>query len=512
MQEEEADFLEKKQNSLSAKETETILKEAEDLENYQTGLESEDDSCLPILSLDDIPKETPFFPLKKEAYHQLAVYHHECFTNGIIYADLVFDLPQVAEGDLLYLRLFSSLLTELGAGGRNYVENLKHIHKHVGGIWTSLSLNVQKENSETCYPTISISGKALEENSEALFHLMKDFIISPDLKDLGRVKELIMQAYTYLQQKLNSHAIQYALKESASGFSPWSFVSNLWHGLPYYKFLETLVTDLDNKLSLILERFEHIRKTIFHLNNPHFVLSCDAKSYENLEKNAFFGWKTFADVSSSFCPWVELAKPKQVINSAKAIAYPIAHNARSVETVTISSPKSAHLKLASYLFENLELHRLIREEGGAYNCGAKYNILTGIYQFYSSRDPNISSSYAAFNSAVKTIGDGEFTDGDLLEAKLSYLQDVDGVVPPGSRASITYFQLKVGLTKEVRQKFRDQIITATKQDIIQAVNECLLPKLLTHSVNITYANELLLKKELPLFKEKGLPPMEETLL
>ncbi len=508
MQEEELLFLKKKQENLTEHEIQVILKDAVNLEAYINAKEEEDNSCLPILHLNEIPKEVSYFPIKKETYNQLAVYHHECFTNGIIYADIVFDIPQVAEQDLFYLRLFSSLLTDLGAGGRSYIDNLKYIHEKVGGIWTSLSLNVQKDNKETCYPTISISGKALHENSEDLLKLMKDFIIHPDLKDRERIKELILQSYTYLEQKLNSHAIQYALKESASGFSPWSFVSNLWHGLPYYKFLEALTKDLDHTLDGVIERFEHLSKSLFHLNNLHFIISCDADSFANLEKNSFFALKTFADASLSFCPWVELATPKQVVNSAKAIAYPIAHNAKSIETVTMSSRFAAHLKLASYLFENLELHKQIREEGGAYHCGAKYNILTGIYQFYSSRDPNISSTYSAFNSAVIAIADGEFSEQDLLEAKLSYIQDVDGVVPPGSRASITYFQHKVGLTKEVRQKFRDQILNATKQDVILAVKECLLPKMLTDSVLITYASEDLIKKELPLFPEKNLPPME----
>ncbi len=508
MQEEEADFLKQKQAALTSSEIESILRDSSELEEYQEEKELEDNSCLPILSLNEIPKEIPYFSLRKESYNQLAVYHHECFTNGIVYADLVFDLPQIQEQDLFYLRLFSSLLTDLGAGGRSYKENLHHIQKSVGGIWTALSLNVQRMDNETCYPTISISGKALNENSEALLRLMKDFIISPDLNDKERIKELILQSYTYLQQKLNSNAIQYALKESASGFSPWSFVSNLWHGLPYYKFLEKLTNDLEAAIPEVIQRFEYLSKSLFHLNNPHFVISCDSASYKNLEEHSFYGLQTFADASASFCPWVELAIPKRVQNSAKAIAYPIAHNAKSIETVTLSSRFSAHLKLASYLFENLELHKQIREEGGAYHCGAKYNILTGLYQFFSSRDPNISSTYAAFNFSVNAIAAGEFSEQDLLEAKLSYLQDVDGVVPPSSRASITYFQHKVGLTKEIRQKFRDQILSSTRQDIMQAVKECLIPKLATDSVHITYANEALILKELPLFEKKGLPEME----
>jgi hypothetical protein len=180
----------------------------------------------------------------------------------------------------------------------------------------------------------------------------------------------------------------------------------------------------------------------------------------------------------------------------------------SLETVTMSSRYAACLKLASYLFENLELHKQIREEGGAYHTGAKYNILTGTFQFFSSRDPNIYSTYKAFQSAVELISEGEFSEEDLLEAKLSYIQDVDGVVPPGSRASITYFQHKVGLTLEVRQKFRDQILSATRAEIMQAVKECLLPKIYSESVRITYASSDLINKELLLIKENHLPEMQ----
>jgi Zn-dependent M16 (insulinase) family peptidase len=508
MNEDELTFLKEKKEHLTKAEIVQILSDAKALDDYIEAKEVEDTSCLPMLSLDEIPSKASYFPLKKETLNQLALYHHDCFTNGIIYADLVYDLPQIDEEDLFYLRLFSSVLTDLGAGGRSYVENLKFIHAKVGGIWTSLSLNVQKGNNETCYPTISISGKALFENTESLFKLMKDFIISADFKDRERIKELIMQSYTYLAQKLNSHAIQYALRESASGFSTWSHVSNVLHGLPYFKFMERISKNLENELDEIERRFEKLAKQIFHLNNPHCVISCDEEAYRTLQKHSFYDLKSFSDASESFCPWVELAKPQKVENSLKAIAYPIAHNAMSLETVTMSSRYAACLKLASYLFENLELHKQIREVGGAYHTGAKYNILTGTFQFFSSRDPNISSSYKAFQTAVEQICEGSFSEEDLLEAKLSYIQDVDGVVPPGSRASITYFQHKVGLTLDVRQKFRDQILSASKAEVMQAVKECLIPKITTESVRITYASEDLIKKEHILLKENNLPDMQ----
>jgi Zn-dependent M16 (insulinase) family peptidase len=66
----------------------------------------------------------------------------------------------------------------------------------------------------------------------------------------------------------------------------------------------------------------------------------------------------------------------------------------------------------------------------------------------------------------------------------------------------------VGLTLDVRQKFRDQILSASKAEVMQAVKECLIPKITTESVRITYASEDLIKKEHILLKENNLPDMQ----
>jgi len=150
----ELEKLEQVKKSLSKAQVETIINETRELEEYQKSKNQENTDCLPILSIDDIPKEVAYYPIQKKAFDGLAVYHRNCFTNQIIYADLVFDLPQIDEEDLPYLRLLGSFLTELGAGGRNYLENLNYIQSHIGGIWTSIALNVQRENTQTCYPTI----------------------------------------------------------------------------------------------------------------------------------------------------------------------------------------------------------------------------------------------------------------------------------------------------------------------------------------------------------------------
>lgn len=55
-----------------------------------------------------------------------------------------------------------------------------------------------------------------------------------------------------------------------------------------------------------------------------------------------------------------------------------------------------------------ELHKLIREKGGAYGSGVKFNALTGAFSYFSFRDPHILETAENFIHATNTIADGKF--------------------------------------------------------------------------------------------------------
>jgi Zn-dependent M16 (insulinase) family peptidase len=189
-------------------------------------------------------------------------------------------------------------------------------------------------------------------------------------------------------------------------------------------------------------------------------------------------------------------------NLGVEISSAIAHNSLSIPGVTLTSDLAPALKIATYLLENMYIHNMVREKGGAYGSGVKHNILTGVLSFFSSRDPHIFSTISAFFEASNLLYEKEISDRELTEAILSYIQDVDSPVPVGNRASVTYFQEKVGLSKEVRQDFRDKILSLKKEDIKKAVGTIILPQLKEYSVQVSYANiEKLEKANLSLNKK-----------
>ena len=83
-------------------------------------------------------------------------------------------------------------------------------------------------------------------------------------------------------------------------------------------------------------------------------------------------------------------------------------------TETVFGPAFAHedsvkLEVLTELMSRGELHKLIREKGGAYGSGAKYSRFTGAYTFYSYRDPHTLETLENFVKATKSVASGEFT-------------------------------------------------------------------------------------------------------
>ncbi len=465
-----------------------ISADSKELAAYQAAVENQSLDCLPKVTLKDVPPHARDFPLHETMEGPIKVFHHNCFTNQILYADLVFDLPDFPLEDLPLLALFTRLLTELGCGGRDYAENLAYQQAYIGGIDASLSLHVTHADPDVSSPTFSLRGKALYRNSEKLFNLFADFASSADFTDQERIKEWLLQHATALQNRLTRNSMSYAIQTALSGFSSASLIFDQWYGLPYYRAVMNWAKTFDETFIQDLQRMQ---KRILGLEKPHLVITCDDKFFEELKKNHFHGIEKKLP-AHSFAPWKGKYPLPKIAPQARIIASPVAFTAYGMRTHSYRDPESPLLLLAGELFENLVLHTEIREKGGAYGSGASYSPSTGNFHFLASRDPQLANSVNAFEKALERIGSGQFNDRELEEAKLGAIQTLDTPVPPGNRGIVAYSWKRAGRTLALRESFRKKILSATKQEIADAVKHSLS---MEKGVLVSFLSQDLLEKE-----------------
>ncbi|MBS0627697.1 MAG: hypothetical protein JSS09_05755, partial [Verrucomicrobia bacterium] len=83
---------------------------------------------------------------------------------------------------------------------------------------------------------------------------------------------------------------------------------------------------------------------------------------------------------------------------------------------------------------------------------------------------------------------------DLEEAKLGVIQQFDTPVPPNGRAILAYGWQRDGKTLDLRQKYRDALLSLTKEQIKQIVEIELLEKK-EQAIDISFSSKELLEKE-----------------
>lgn len=498
--EKEEASLKEKERLLKDEDKELLVKRAKELEAFQKEQEDVSLDVLPKISLNDVPKKARYYDLKEEKAGNLNLFHHDCFTNDIIYADLVFPLPKIEEHELSLLRIFTLLLPQLGCGGRSYASNLEYIQAYTGGISASETLNVHASDPYQLDPFFVIEGKALKRNQDKLFHLLYEMTTSVDFTDIPRIKEVLVKHFSGLQSSLNQNAMRYSLGLAVSGLGPATRVSQALGGLEYYHAIKKLVEDFDNKADQLVQSLQHLQQRMLAVGTPHLILSCDHHLYDQLKSENFYGLAMME--TNPVTVWETDFSIPNIESQGRMIASPVAFTAKAMKSLPYTHADTPALSAAAKIFDNVTLHPLIREKGGAYGGGATNNATHGTFSFYAYRDPNIVSTFDAFEQAVKNVEDGRFTDADLEEAKLEILQGLDNPISPGSRGYVAYSWLRNGKSLEIRQKYRDQLLALTCDQISQAVHTHLRPQF-DKGISVVFAEKELLDTENQRFQEKN---------
>lgn len=466
--------------TLGEQEKAMILQQTKTLNEYQHKRESTDK--LPLLEKNAIPATVKDFALQKND----SIYSHSVFTNDVQYVDLLFPLPHIESCDIPYLGLFAQYLTEMGTAKLSYEANLQRINSCCGHLGASISLNVDAQDSSLCYPMLAIRVVGLRRRQEQMLKTVMDIIENVNFNDPKRLESLIEQSFTHLNNAIIENAFDYAQSLALSAVCKTSCLYDMWDGFQHYQFMNGLHGDLGKSMDKLIERLEALQKAI--LAQPFDTVLCSDKA-SIAELTAIIKTKT-ARSTPSWSPTIDLG----LSSHARLIPSPVAFTALGFTTVQYSHPLSPAILVATRLLHDKVLHKQIREIGGAYGSGARYNPILGTFHFFGYRDPNLKRTVDTCAGSLENFHKVEYRAEDLWQAKLGILQSLDFPVAPGNRALSAYNWQKTGNTKELRQKYRQAVIAVTDDQLNEAVSKHLKPQL-TKSALVSFADKSFFDKD-----------------
>ena len=140
------------------------------------------------------------------------------------------------------------------------------------------------------------------------------------------------------------------------------------------------------------------------------------------------------------------------------------------------------------------LHRVIREQGGAYGGGASHEPGNACFRFYSYRDPRLAETLDDFDKSIEWLLNEEHTDLQVEESILGVIGSMDKPGSPAGEAKHAFHNLMYGRTPEQRHQFRERVLKVTVDDLKRVGEKYLKPEKASIAVITNPANEELVKE------------------
>ncbi|HUV32235.1 MAG TPA: peptidase M16, partial [Devosiaceae bacterium] len=231
-------------------------------------------------------------------------------------------------------------------------------------------------------------------------------------------------------------------------------------GPSYLKFLRRLAKDVETDWDQVQKALETIRDTLF----DRTTMLCDVTAEADV-------WRLFEPELERFLRGVPApgGTPQPVSGTldkrGEGLAIPSAVNfvAKGANLPALGlAPTGATAAVTKYL-NNTWLWDRVRVRGGAYGGTSRFDALSGGLVFLSYRDPNVLATLDAYDGAGAFLG-GDISPGDVTRSIIGAIGEADRPLLADAKGMVSMQRWLCGLTDDVRQERRDQLLGATVRD------------------------------------------------
>ena len=448
--------------SLSEDELEALVTATRELKEYQdTPSTPEVLAKIPLLRREDIEKkaETFFWTEKEEA--GIKVLHHNFFTSGIGYLKVLFNTEVLPQEDLPYAGLLKSVLGSISTEHYSYSDLTSEIHLNSGGVDFSVTSYPDLADPERFTGAFVASIRVLYDKLDFGFTMLEEILNHSVFTDEKRLGEVIQETRSRAKMKLENAGHNTAVSRATSYFSATAYYNELTGGTAYYHFLEQLEKDYAEKKGEIIARLQEVSKKLFTRVNMLVNYTADDKGYEKLPETL----KLLADkLPQGSGEKHAFSHPVKNLNEGLKTSAQVDYVARCGNFRSAGLEYTGALKILQVILSYDYLWLNIRVKGGAYGCMSGFG-RSGEGYLVSYRDPNLKETNEIYEGIPAYLEAFDPDERDMTKYVIGTISNLDAPLTPsvkGSRGLSAYLS---GVTEEMMQTERDQILGATKEDI-----------------------------------------------
>ncbi len=447
---------------MTAEEVNTVIQKFQDLTAFQESEDSKEDmEKLPLLTREDLKKETAGFVNEERTISDTTFLYHNLFTNGIGYLRLIFNLDDIPEEYFPYIGILKGCLGLLNTKNYKYGDLFNEMNLITGGMAAVNNAYASIENPDSCKVTLELKTKVFYDNLDKAIEMMGEIMLTSDFADTKRLYEILAEGKSRMQAQMMMGGHSVAAGRAMAYGSVSGVLGEELSGVPFYRLLSSLEQNFEEEKKALVEKLQILAKMIFRKENLMVDFVGEEKAIERLNAPIeALKEKLYT------CP-VEKAhyvpKPEKR-NEGMMTSGQVQYVCRAGNFRRKGLPYKGTLRVLKVMMGYEYLWVNIRVKGGAYGCMCSFG-KSGESYFVSYRDPNLGKTIDVYEKAAETIATYQADERTMTQYIIGAVSDLDVPMNPAAKGLQSLSAYMTGLTKEMLQKERDEILGATAQDI-----------------------------------------------
>ncbi|MBI5426728.1 MAG: insulinase family protein [Nitrospinae bacterium] len=449
--------------SLPPQDVADLTEKTKTLQRLQTTPDSPEAlATLPKLGLEDLNKNIPVFPIETKREDRPKILFHDLFTNKIAYLQVGFDTRSVPLDKIQYLPLLGKLMLGMGSQRRSYVEISQAIGIHTGGIRSSHFTSAPLMERQNILSYVFFNGKAVMDKLGNLFDIYSELLAEYKFDDPKRLVEIVRGEKADMEDSIIPNGNQYVSSRLQSYHSRLGKFDELTDGISYFKFLEGLLERAEKNPGEVIARFKETAEILLTRENMLVNVTSESADYSRFEGPIDSLAQRLA-VSS--LPPAALEFGETAVNEAFATASAVQYVGKGANLYDLGFEHSGKFDVLKSVLGAGYLWDRVRVQGGAYGCSSSFDKHTGDFVLVSYRDPNLEETLTIYDEIADFLENLDLSRDELTKFIIGCVGHLDPPLTPDRKGMISMVERLTGLTTEIKQRRRDEMLATTLQDL-----------------------------------------------
>jgi presequence protease len=486
--------LKKFRTSLSAKAKEKLVKETQDLVEYQKREDTPEAlATIPLLERKDINPKATWYSVQEQTAAEVPILYHEEFTNDVVYTRMLFDMRTLPADLIPYAALLAEVLGSQNTDNYSFGDLDVALNLYTGGFNAFIGTYLENHSDTLMIPKFVLNAKAINKKTGKLFDLLTEITNHTRYADIDRLKSIITRHQARLDAQVKQNGYRYTQRRLLSYFSNAGMLNELTSGFEYYWFVTDLAANFDQQSKEIAEKLIRTAALLFKKENMIAAIVCGGNDRPDVVQEFTKYANGLPSGKNELKRWkFDFEKKNEGFLTASKVQYVL----KGYDFKQLGYSWNGKIQVLSQILSSDWLQNRIRVIGGAYGGFSNFSE-NGQVIFSSYRDPNLKESLDNYDAIPDYLDKLEVSEKEMTRYIIGTIAGLDNPLTPSQKGDVALrYYLEKSKPEDV-QRERDEVINTTLGDI-KAMKK-MIADVLNQKVICVYGNEEKIQSQKELF-------------